>query len=302
MRTRRPSLTSRAVETLPVFGVLGIGVAGVFIAMNVLVNAAPLAVNFNSPSPSTSVAPTLLGSPTLLPFATDTSIATPVASASLPDFRPTVVNSTISAADPNGIWRVYLLYPAFRAGTTPWADAMNAQITTEMQTRVTQWEQGPASNRQVVGKVNSFTGTYSTELLTPSLASFTLGWVDDATAAPPASGVETINYDLSTGQLIAFDDLFTDTDAALQIMSGVAATQLVDVLGAAYDGPTVADGASPSRTNFINWALTAGGMKITFAEHQVTSRAGVLPAVVVPWSSLRSVMVGSGPVAQLAGF
>ena len=281
---------------------MGVGVAGVFIAMNVLVSAAPLAVSFNSQSPSGSVRPSLAGSPTLLPFATDTSVPTPVPSASVPDFRPTVVNSTISASDPNGIWKVYLLYPAFRAGTTPWAEAMNAQIGTEMQTRATQWELGPAANRQVVGKVNVLSGTYSTEVLTPNLASFTLSWVDDATPSQPARGVQTVNYDLSTGQLIAFDDLFTDTDAALQIMSSVAEAQLVDELGADYDAAVVSDGASPSRTNYINWALTTAGVKITFADHQVSRSADSLPSVVVPWSSLRSVMVATGPVAKLAGF
>lgn len=269
--------------------------------MNVLVTAAPITLNFNSQSPSGSVEPSLPGSPSAIPFATDSSIPTPVPSASVPDFRPTIINSAIKESDPNGIWTVYLGYPAFLAGTTPWADAIDADIGTEMQTRATQWEQGPASNRQVAGKVNVLSGTFKTELLTPALASFTLTWVDDASASEPANGVETLNYDLSTGQRIAFDDLFTDPDYALAVISNEAQKQLVDELGASYDQEVVIDGTRPSRTSFLNWAITADGIKITFAEHQVARILSRLPVVVVPWASMRSVMARTGPVARLAG-
>ena len=286
---------------LPVAGVLGLCVVGVFIAMNVLVTAAPIALNFNSPSPSDSPSPSLLGSPTIIPFATDTSIPTPAPSASVPDSRPTIINSAISESDPNGIWTVYMGYPSFLAGTTPWADAIDADIGLEVQTRVIQWEQGPASNRQVSGKMNVLSGAFKTELLTPALASFTLTWEDDASASQPATGVETLNYDLSTGQRIAFDDLFSDADLALIAMSNAADSQLIDQLGNNYDQAVVAEGISPSRTNFIHWAITAVGMKITFAEHQVAKSLSSLPAVVVPWVSLRSAMVQTGPVAKLAG-
>lgn len=287
---------------MPVFGVLGLCVIGVFVAMNVLVSAAPIALNFNSPSPSDSPSTSLLGSPTILPFATDSSIPTPAPFASVPDTRPTIINSAISESDPNGVWTVYLGYPSFLAGTTPWADAIDADIGLEVQTRVTQWEQGPASNRQVSGKRNVLSGAFKTELLTPALASFTLTWEDDASASQPATGVETLNYDLSTGQRIAFDDLFSDADVALIAMSNAAESQLIDLLGDNYDQAVVAEGISPSRTNFIHWAITAAGIKITFAEHQVARTVSSLPAVVVPWASLRSAMVQTGPVAKLAGF
>jgi len=301
MRSRRPSLFSRAFDALPVVGVLGLCVVVVFVAMNVLVSAAPIAVNFNSPSPSAGPSPSLLGSPNVLPFATDTFIPSLAPSASLPDSRPTIINSAISESDPNGAWTVYMGYPSFLAGTTPWADAIDADIGSEIRTRVTQWEQGPASNRQASGKKNVLSGAFKTELLTPSLASFTLTWEDDSYASQPATGLETLNYDLSTGQLIAFDDLFSDADVALIAISNAAQSQLIDQLGDNYDQVVVAEGISPSRTNFIHWAITAAGIKITFAEHQVAKSLSSLPAIVVPWASLRSAMVQTGPVAILAG-
>ncbi len=272
-----------------------------FVAMNILVSAAPLALNLNSGSPAGSVGPSFPGSPTAPPVATDTPFGTPAPSASVPDSRPTIVNAAVSATDPNGVWKVYLGYPAFVPGTTPWADVINADIGGEAQTRAAQWQQGPAANPQVARKVNTLSGTFKTELLTPALASFTLTWVDDSSASQAATSVETINLDMSTGQRIAFDDLFADPDAALAVMSGAAQDQLVEELGLAYDRATVTDGTSPSRTNFINWALTAAGIKITFAQHQVATGFSGLPSVIVPWASLRSTMVQTGPVTKLAG-
>lgn len=285
----------------PLVGVLGIAVVGVFVAMNVLVTAAPYAISFSSDSPSPSVAPSFAGSPSLLPFATDVVETTPVPSASLPDYRPTFVNSAIHANDPNGVWRVYLLYPAFVAGTTPWADVIDSDIGGEVATRAAQWEQGPAANRQVGDKINDLSGTFKTELLTPALAAFTLTWVDDSSASPPATGVETLNYNLSSGQRIAFDDIFTDADAALSIMSVQAAAQLRTQLGPGTDPALLADGTSPTRANFANWAITPYGIKITFGEHQVSPNQGLTPAAVVLWADLRSTMIPTGPVARLAG-
>jgi hypothetical protein len=292
---------ARALEGLPVLAVVGIGAAGVFVAMNVLVTAAPVAIS-RSPSPSVSTPPSFAGSPSLLPLASDTTFATPVPTAPLPSTRPTIVNSAVSASDPNGTWSVYLRYPAFVAGTTPWADAIDADILGELQTRAAQWELGPAANRQASGKVNTLIGSFTTELLTPALASFTLTWVDDSSTGTPANGVETLNYDLGSGQRIAFDDLFVDAQAARVVISNQAVPQLQAELGANYEPQVTSEGTSPAPANYVNWNITSAGIKITFAQYQVSSRLPTLPTIVVSWAALKPVMVGTGPVWTLTGF
>ena len=296
---RRRSFTSRLVDTLPVVLVLGIALGGVFVAMNILVVAAPVAI-LESPSPSVSVGPSFASSPSLLPSATPLVSASPFATASLSDARPVLIRSAVTATDPGGIWTVYLEYPTFQRGTTPWADVMNSDLANEMQTRATQWEEGPASIRQVPGKRNVLSGAYRTELLTGDLASFTITWIDDASASAPANEVETVNFDLATGQRIDFDSMFGDVPLALANISASAESQLVGILGRNFDSGVVADGTSPSRSNFVNWALTTAGLRVTFAEHQVDSGAGLF-VVTVPWSALRDAMTTSGPVAALAG-
>jgi hypothetical protein len=295
---RRRSPFGRLLDALPVALVLGIALAGVFAAMNILVVAAPVLIP--SPGPSVSVDPSLVGSPSLLPSATVPVSPSAFPTAELPSDKPVIIRSAISAADPGRVWTVYLEYPTFQAGTTPWASDMNADIASEMQTRAEQWEQGPASVTQVAGKRNILSGSYRVELLTAGLATFTITWIDDSTATTPASNVETINFDLSNGQRIDFDSMFTDTAAALTILSSAAQARLVEVLGPNFDDAVVTDGIQPARSKFVNWALTTAGLKITFAEHQVSLSDG-LYAVVIPWSSLREVMRNTGPVAGLAG-
>ena len=299
MLTRRKSLLGRALDAVPIFAVAGVGIAGVFIAMNVLVTWAPVSVA--SPTPSPSTGPSFPATPPILPVVTDTPFLTPLPTASLPAVKPTIIKSAVSDSDPAGAWKVYLAYPTFKAGSTPWAEQMNADVGDEMQTRVTQWETGPAAVPRR-GKLNTLYGSFVTDLLTPDLASFTVTWTDDSNPGAVQLGVETITYDLGTGQRLAFDDLFPDATTALAVISPQTRSLLQDQLGAAYDATIAEVGTSPTTSNFSNWALTTVGVKFVFAQYQVTDSVDLEPAVVVPWGTLKPVMVQTGPMAILAGF
>ena len=286
------------MDMAPAVVVVGFGIAGAYIAMNLLA-AAPVAVN-TGPTPTPVLSPSLPGSPSALPLVTTVPSVTPFPAASLPSRGPTFVHSYINESDPGGIWIVDLGYPSFVLGSTPWARSMNGDIKDEMEIRVAQWEEGSAAERQVPGKVNRLTGSFTTELLTPALASFTLTWTDDSSATAPSTFVETLNYDLSTGQRIAFDDLFSDTSSALDIMSVDARSLLQNQLGISYDPSLASKGTSALPANYLHWALSPSGLKVTFDQNQVTPGKS-LPTILVPWSALRSAMVTTGPVARLAG-
>jgi hypothetical protein len=299
MRTRRKSLLARAGDIVPVFGVAGVGVAVVFVVMNILVTWAPVAVA--SPSPSATAAPSFPATLSAAPLATGTPFVTPAPTASLPATKPVLIRSAVSVSDPEGNWTVYLEYPTFQAGTTPWADAIDAEMTDEIQTRAAQWEVGPAADRRQGAKMNRLTGSFTTELLTTALASFTLTWKDDTSTAPPGLGVETVTYDLGTGQRLVFSDVFPDITSALATISVKARSLLQEQLGAGFDPAVAIDGTNPSPINYSNWAVTKDGIRFTFSQYQVTSRADLQPTVVVPWEALRPVMAQTGPVATVAG-
>ena len=285
---------------MPFFAVAGVGIAAVFMAMNVLVTWAPIVVV--SPSPSTSAAASASASSSVLPLVTATPSGSPAPTASLPGTKPRILNSAIKATAPNGTWSVDLGYPTFRAGTTPWASSIDADISGEVQTKAAQWETGPAANRQAGVKVNTLIGSYTMDLLTPALASFTMTWADDSYSGPPVLGVETLTYDLSTGQRLAFGDVFPDSTSALAVISAEARSLLQDELGSGFVAGIADDGTNPTVLNFGNWAITKSGVKFTFGQYQVTSDPTAQPSVVVPWDALRPVMVQIGPVAKVAGF
>jgi len=203
--------------------------------------------------------------------------------------------------DPNRVWFVVWRYPQFRDGSTPLAGPMNQDILDEVNTRIAVFVSGPAAVQQAPGKTNNLTGSYSVDLVSWDLVSLTLKWVDDTVPGYTATNIETLNYELDTGERLDLSQLFTDGQAALAIMSQQSQTQLHRILGSKYDPVIVEGGTAPVAASFNNWALTSGGLKITFAESQVAPRTAGMPSVLIPWSSLTSVMQPNGPVARLAG-
>jgi hypothetical protein len=301
MRARRKSALERGRDIVPIFAVIGVGIAGVFVAMNVLVSAVPI-VTASSPSPSGSVGPSFAATPSALLLPTLVPRPSAAPAAPLPSGGPTIINSPVSATDPAGAWSVYMLYPAFEEGTTPWAVSISADILGEVETRALQWEAGPAAYKRASGKVNTLFGSFKTELLSPALASFTLTWTDDSSNGEPALGVQTLSYDLATGQRIQFNPLFIDPKAALAAISADALPMLQVELGADYDATLAVEGASPLPANYTHWALTPDGMEIIFSEFQVAPGKDKLPTVVISWATLKPLMINSGPVATLAGY
>jgi|ERR1035437_1099326 hypothetical protein len=302
MRSRRESksLTARIRGTAPAFAVIGLGAVAVFVAMNVLVTAAPVVFG-STPTPRVSVTPQFPVVPSYVPSATALAAVTPGITASLPPAGPTIIHSQVSMDDPHGLWSAYLSYPSFLEGSTPWAKEMNAEIYDEVQTRADQWSQGSAASPRSDGKKSILDGSFTVDLYSPELTSFTMTWTDDSFPVGKAYGVETINYDLSTGMRISMDQVFADSSTALVFMSGSVLPQLVAELGPDYDASVAVEGTSPSPDHYAYWALSLKGIKVTFSQNQVTLKSGPLPFVVVPWSAVKSVMIQSGPIAQLAG-
>jgi hypothetical protein len=300
MRSHRKSVLERVLDLAPAVVVLGAGAAAVVVAMNLLVTAPPITVPATA-SPTPSSGPSFAGTPSLLPFASIAPTDSPVPRASLSDHSPRFVHSVIKDSDPSGAWNVYLSYPAFQTGETPWAIQIDTDIRADLNARAGQWESGPAAHRWAKGRVNTFTGSFNTEVVSPAIASWTYFVVDDSSVRGPETTVETLNFDLSTGQRLTLDDVFIDATSAVSVISGLAPALLRPELGAAYVESVVDEGTSPLLANYNNWAVTRTGLRITFNQHQVVSSGSALPSIVVPWSALRSIMNTTGPVADLTG-
>jgi hypothetical protein len=298
MLRRKRSIGDRLKDVIPVFTLVALGSVTVLIGMNVLVMVAPVVIGGATPAPTTP-GPSFPAIPSYA-IITDAPVSSQFPTASLPLTAPTLLVRRLDERDPGGVWDVSISYPAFQGSSTPWASEINDQILTIERSQADRYESGPAALRQQPGKTNHLVGNFSTELLTPALASFIFSWTDDLTPGQSAITLTTVNLDLSTGQPIAFDDMFIDPEAALQILSAQAADLLYYELGAAWDQEMGTLGTAPNYGNFSNWAITKGGLEIIFNQYQVTHTA-VTPSVLVPWSALASALVSTGPVADLSG-
>ena len=308
-------LASRLRAVAPVAAVAALALVAVFVAMTTLGSATPVPTATPSGSTVAQATATSTPGPTAEPTATPTEAVptgsqTPVATGP----APKVTSATASERDPQGVWTVSYHYPRLDAAAAPTAGAVNDDIVADVQGRARAFESGPAAIQQQPGKVNTLTGSYAVVLLRSDLASFRLTWVDDTSGAHPATTIETISYDLISGTRIAFGDVFSDTHAALAILSQQSRELLRPVLGADYDPAIVTDGTSPdcpamtgptpscplpAGSNFATWALASTGLSVTFQEYQVGAYADGTPSVVIPWSALASVVKSDGPAARL---
>jgi hypothetical protein len=309
-------MATRLRAVAPVAAVAGLALVAVFVAMTALGSAGPDA----TASPSGTVVAAATPTPT-----PSVAQATPSASGTVADgsrtpgttgLPPTVMSATGSAKDAGGIWQVSYHYPRLAAPAIPTVAAVNDDIANDIGARLQSFEAGPAAIQQQPGKVNTLTGSYKVQLLRSDLVSFVLSWVDDTSGAHPATTIETLSYDLSSGARIAFADVFTDGQAAAAILSQQSRDLLHPVLGTDYDPTIVNDGTSPdcpslagptpscplaAGSNFATWALDPKGLVVIFQEYQVAAYADGTPSVVVPWSALASVLDPDGPAAPLAG-
>ena len=293
-------MPARMADLAPAVVVVAVGVASVILAMNILVTAPPLGISY-SVEPSAKGQASFEPTPGPLPQFTPEDTNTPAPVASLTGHQPRFVHSTIKASDPHGVWSVDFEYPAFVDGETPWAKQIDTDIRTDINSRAQQWEVGPAATRWAKGRKNTLTGTFVTNMVSPEIASWTLMWDDNSSSSGVVHGLETLNYDLSTGQRMTLDDIFIDATSAITLVSGAAPVMLQNNLGSAYDPALAIEGTSPLLSNYDHWGLTRTGLKVTFNAHQVSNRGPLQPSIVVPWNLLASVMNNTGPVAKMAG-
>lgn len=62
----------------------------------------------------------------------------------------------------------------------------------------------------------------------------------------------------------------------------------------------LASGTEPTADNYATWAITPGGLEITFGQYQVAPYAAGMPVVTIPVAHLAGLMDPNGPLDPLA--
>ncbi len=123
-------------------------------------------------------------------------------------------------------------------------------------------------------------------------------------AAHGADVLTTFTFDLASGRRLALADLFRPGISYLDALAAESRTQL-KVTQADWETDSsmtewLATGTEPTADNYAAWAITPGGLEITFGQYQVAPYAAGMPVVTIPFAHLAAIIDPNGPLSPLA--
>jgi hypothetical protein len=215
-----------------------------------------------------------------------TATATPVAT------TPSVSGTTVTQTALDNRWSVSFQMPVV-SGVAPAAvTAMNDAITTRVNAYIISFN---GNGLPVVASGDSpstLAGAFSVAFVSPSLLSLRFTVETYITgAAHPTTEAGSLNFDVASGAVIQFPDLFAGPAVALPVIQAQAHTLLAAKLGADLNWP-----ASSTMADFGGaWAFTPGGLELTWSQGAIASEAEGPVTISIAWSALSNVIATPGP-------
>src|SRR5450759_514877 len=155
------------------------------------------------------------------------------------------------------------------------------------------------SSRGEIGSCE-LTGRSSVTLDSDGLIGISFNESSFTGGAHPATIAGSINFIVSKGATVSMGQLFIGTTgpAALSTQSRLLLTALLGPDG--VDASFIDPGTTPLLSNFDTaWAFRQEGLEVTFQQYQVAPGYEGTPTIVIPWTSLKSVINPSGPAGPL---
>jgi hypothetical protein len=123
-------------------------------------------------------------------------------------------------------------------------------------------------------------------------------------AAHSNSATTVLNYDVKNGKKLALADLFNAKSNYLSAISSYCIKELKDRAkrdkNSMLNDDMMKSGASARADNYKAWAITKGGLWITFDPYQVAAYAAGPQYVLVPYSALKDLIKPDGPIGSFA--
>ena len=123
-----------------------------------------------------------------------------------------------------------------------------------------------------------------------------------AGAAHPNTNYYSMTFDLNTGNLVPFDNLFIKKSNYLKKISSICIKDLkkqAKNFGAEFDEEMLNNGAGPKSENFSNYNITKKGLLITFNRYQVAAYVFGELEVFIPYNKIKDYI---NPEGILGGF
>ena len=251
----------------------------------------------DSPTPATAT-PAATSTPTATPSETATPTPSPTLS---PSPAPTAIVGSVlvtsNASD--GRWTLTFHKPVVSGIPSATAATINASINVKVNALIHDFNGSSLPIPASGDGPSTFDGNFTVALASPTLLSLRLTVDQYITgAAHPSHVAASVNFAVASGSAIALPDLFTNTPAALSVLSLRSRTLLVTELGAS-EAATINGGTAAVLTNFDEaWAFTTGGLELTFQEYSVGPYADGSPNIVIAWSDLAANIRRGGPAGE----
>lgn len=99
--------------------------------------------------------------------------------------------------------------------------------------------------------------------------------------------IATSNYEIKTGKALELDELFQDSNTALNVMSAYSYRELSEKLGDMKVDSMLRSGTTPDPDHFANIALIPQGVRVYFSPYEVAPWAAGVQQVDIPLEELR---------------
>lgn len=190
--------------------------------------------------------------------------------------------------------------PVLRGSDDRRVKNFNQSVSNMISDQVNEFKQQAAQNAALPGPEN-FKSTLSTDytLKSPPGQNVSVMITSDiyyAGGAHPGRAFQTINYGLSDGRTLRLSDLFSPGSDYLNALATYCSQELKQRNVLLFP-----EGTAPTEDNYKIWALTSGGLEITFGEYQVAPYAAGPQTVVIPYNNLRGSLDPKGPVSEITG-
>lgn len=116
--------------------------------------------------------------------------------------------------------------------------------------------------------------------------------------AHPGTFYVAINYDTTTGKILALADLFKPGTDYLGLISSLCIADL-QIRSDMLDADFATRGAAPLAENYRVWAVTPQGLLIVFQEYQVAPYAAGAQSVLIPYDALVGQLDPAGSLSSL---
>lgn len=237
-----------------------------------------------TPTPAATPGPTATPTPPVATTPTPTPI--PVAA--------TVTSTTVTSSAADNSWGVVFTEPVVSGIDSAAAAAMNTAIQARVNAFIADFTTATMGVGSSGAGPSTLKGSYSVAYSSVKVLSLRLRTDEYLGGATDDLRAGSLNFVVSTGFTIQLAQLFTSTAAALPILSSQAHSKLRSLLGSDLVWP-----ASPTMSTFDKaWAITAGGLELTWQKYEVGPGAAGTPTVTIPWASLAAVIDPAGPAAQ----